>query len=181
MTKTKDVLIFIFAFGVIFAIGFSFYTLFDIQKQYAGEPTESETILTSSRYLCGFSNDSLKVRTEFLVVKTIKDSIIRYSYKSKTDSTRNFEINYRINSQKLFFDETEYKKFDENVLQNNYSPKVWFDKYEMSEPIIDGLSPIMFNDDYGILAITGPLGPTYLFLTKKSDTLFSRKILDKLN
>ncbi|MFC4634520.1 hypothetical protein ACFO3O_11450 [Dokdonia ponticola] len=50
----------------------------------------------------------------------------------------------------------------------------------MTEPVIDGMSPILFNKDYGILAITGPLGPTAFFMDKPNDSLQIMKINRKL-
>ena len=45
MTKTKDILIFIFALGVILAISFTIYALYDIQEKYASEPTEPNSMI----------------------------------------------------------------------------------------------------------------------------------------
>ncbi|MFT4611117.1 MAG: hypothetical protein ACJA1H_002575 [Glaciecola sp.] len=40
MIKTKDILIFVFAFLVILTVGFGFYLLNDIQKNYKKSPYE---------------------------------------------------------------------------------------------------------------------------------------------
>ena len=48
MNKIKDISIFIFAFGVIFAIGYVFYTLNDIQNKYAGKNSDNKKILKES-------------------------------------------------------------------------------------------------------------------------------------
>ncbi|WP_236958252.1 hypothetical protein [Joostella atrarenae] len=55
-----------------------------------------------------------------------------------------------------------------------------FDVYTFIEPEIDGMSPILFNSSYGILAIGNPLGPAAIFIERKQDFELSTEILDKL-
>ena len=180
MRKTKDILIFVFTLIVISALAYGIYLFFYVQKRYAESPTELKSIYTESRYLSGFSNDSLKLRTEYLLIKTVSDSIINYDYRSVTDSTRNLKVSYLTKSQKLQFDLTDYKKYETKTFQSNTNSEIWFDKYEMEEPIIDGMSPVMFNLEYGILAIANPLGPSAFFMDKPNDSLQVRKIIEKL-
>ncbi|WP_274474594.1 hypothetical protein [Mangrovimonas aestuarii] len=141
---------------------------------------KKENASSKTRYVCSFSSDSLRLRTEYELIKDVNDSIILYKYINVADSTRNFEISYEIDTKTLLFNFDRYRAFTKNVLQNEEKPKIWFDNYEMVSPIVDGIDPIMFNVDYGILAITGPLNPPHLFLDKRNDTLFGRKILEKL-
>lgn len=180
MRKTKDILIFVFAIIVVSALAYVIFLFFYVQKRYAEIPTDQKSIFTESRYLYGISNDNLKLRTEYLLIKTVRDSIIKYEYRSTTDSTRNLKISYLTKNQELQFDFTDYKKYKTKVIQSNSNSEIWFDNYEMKEPIIDGMSPIMFNKDYGILAITGPLGPTAFFMDKPNDSLQIMKINRKL-
>ncbi|WP_418604408.1 hypothetical protein [Hwangdonia sp.] len=141
---------------------------------------KKKSTIIESRYLYSSTLDSIKMRTEFKLVKTITDTLIHYKYKSESDSTRNFEIYYKLKTESLFLNSEEYKIFKENSLQYLENPEVWFDDYRMAEPIIDGIEPIMFNSEYGILAITGALNPTHFFLAKKNDTLIVKKILERL-
>jgi hypothetical protein len=176
LRNTKNILIFIFAFIVIFAIGFTIYNLNDIQNRYAEEPAEKRTISTTTIYLYGLGENSLKLKTEFLLIKKRTDSIIEYEYKSKTDSTRNLKLSYQIHTQKLYFDFTEYSISEKNVLNSIQNRELWFDNYEMSQPIIDGMSPLIFNADYGILAIAGPLNPPIFFMDRLNDNVFADRI-----
>ncbi|RKS42477.1 hypothetical protein BC962_3291 [Gillisia mitskevichiae] len=180
MIKIKNILIFVFAFGVIFTIGYVIYTLNDFQIKYAEDSTELKTIITDSRFLSGYSNDTLKLRTEYLLIKTIRDSTITYEYKSISDSTRNLKVRYLMKNQKLQIEHIEYKKFDENVYQNDADSINWFDRYKMSDPIIDGMSPVIFNEEYGVLAIANPLGPSAFFMDKHNDSLRVIKIMEEL-
>lgn len=173
-------MIFVFTLIVISALAYGIYLFFYIQKRYEESPTELKSIYTESRYLSGFSNNTLKLRTEYMLIKTVRDSIIIYDYRSVTDSTRNLKISYLTKSQKLKFNLSDYKKYETKTFQSNKNSEIWFDKYEMKEPIIDGMSSILFNQEYGILAIANLLGPSAFFMDKPNDSLQVRKIIEKL-
>jgi hypothetical protein len=145
LRKTKDILIFAFALIVISALAYGIFLFFYVQKRYAESPTDVKSIYTESRYLYGISNDTLKLRTEYLLIKTVRDSIIKYEYRSVTDSTRNLKVSYLTKNKALRFDLTDYEKYETKTIQSNSNSEIWFDKYEMKEPIIDGMSPVMFN------------------------------------
>lgn len=49
MTKTRDILNFIFAFAVIVAIGFGFYLFYDIQRKYAESPDKKTELILESK------------------------------------------------------------------------------------------------------------------------------------
>ncbi|KJD31007.1 hypothetical protein PW52_16890, partial [Tamlana sedimentorum] len=181
LRKTKDILIFVFAIIVVSALAYVIFLFFYVQKRYAEIPTDTKSIFTESRYLYGISsNDNLKLRTEYLLIKTVRDSIIKYEYKSTTDSTRNLKVSYLTKNQEIQFDLTDYVKYESKTIRSNSNSEIWFDMYEMKEPIIDGMSPVMFNKDYGILAIANPLGPSAFFMDKQNDSLQVMKISEKL-
>ncbi|AXT63370.1 hypothetical protein D1816_24510 [Aquimarina sp. AD10] len=132
------------------------------------------------RYLCGFSNDSLKIRTEYTLTKTITDSIIKFDYSSHTDSLRDFNVEFKKHKNKLVFTQNEYEKSEINRFKNNRISIKHFDSYTFIKPEIDGMSPVLFNENYGVLAIGNPLGPSAIFLKKKEEFELGDKILDKL-
>lgn len=177
MKKTKDILIFAFALIVISALAYIIFLFFYVQKRYAESPIDNKSIFTESRFLSGFSNDALKLRTEYLLIKTVRDSIVTYDYKSEMDSSRNLKVSYLTKNKKLQFNLTDYEKYEEKAFEIN---GIWFDKYEMTEPIVDGISPIIFNEEYGILAITGPLNPPLFFMEKSNDTVYAERIMNVL-
>ena len=180
LRKTKDILIFVFAIIVVSALAYVIFLFFYVQKRYAEIPTDPKSIFTESRYLYGISNDNLTLRTEYLLIKTVRDSIIKYEYRSTTDSTRNLKVSYLTKNQELQFDLTDYEKYQTKIIRSNSNSDIWFDMYEMKEPIIDGMSPVMFNKEYGILAIANPLGPSAFFMDKPNDSLQVMKISKKL-
>jgi len=49
LTKTRDILNFIFAFAVIVAIGFGFYLFYDIQRKYAESPDKKTELILESK------------------------------------------------------------------------------------------------------------------------------------
>lgn len=144
------------------------------------ESTSKKHTITESRFLSGISNDSLKIRTEYLLVKTIIDSVIKYEYLSKIDSTRNFKAYYNKYQSELILGFTGYKKTEDNRLVNRDISNYGFDSYVHIEPEIDGMGPILFNHKYGILAIGNPLGPAAAFTDNKPEFNLIYQIFEKL-
>ena len=84
-------------------------------------------------------------------------------------------LSYNMNSEILFFDlSTDYKIDKTEVISN--SNGIWFDSYKMTKPKIDGVEPIIFNQYYGILAITGALNPSAFIVSTKNDISFIKQI-----
>ena len=173
--KTKDILIFVFAVFVIASIGLTCYMLDDIQEKYNEEPLVRNSTTSETRYSYGLINDSLKLRTEYSLNKSITDSIITYNYISETDLSRSLKVDYNLNTEILTFDlGTEYGIDTFKVLSDSKGNS--FDSYKMMDAIIDGVEPILFNKDYGILALTGVLNPSVFFVSKKDDVLLVKQI-----
>ncbi|WP_299098171.1 hypothetical protein [uncultured Winogradskyella sp.] len=175
MKKAKDILIFVFAVVVLSTIGFVFFILNDIQDKYNEEPFVQNSSILQTRYLYSFFNDSIKLRTEYRLSKTIKDSVITYRYTCETDLARSLKIDYNLNSKILSFDIGS--KYELNKLKVLFdSEGNSFDSFRMKDPIVDGIEPILFNENYGILAFTGALNPSTFFISKKDDISFVRQI-----
>tara|TARA_R110000796_G_scaffold120001_6_gene234121 strand:- start:140 stop:685 length:546 start_codon:yes stop_codon:yes gene_type:complete len=175
LNKIKDILIFVFAIVVLSTIGFAFYMLNDIQEKYNEQPFVQNPTISETRYLYGLFNDSLKLRTEYRLSKTITDSVIMYNYISETDLSRSLKIGYNLNSKILSFDiGSQYEVDKLKVLSDSDGNS--FDCYKMKNPIVDGIEPILFNENYGILALTGALNPSAFFISKKDNVSFVRQI-----
>ena len=173
--KTKDILIFVFAVFVIASIGLTCYMLDDIQEKYNEEPLVRNSTTSETRYSYGLINDSLKLRTEYSLNKSITDSIITYNYISETDLSRSLKVDYNLNTEILTFDlGTEYGIDKFKVLSDSEGNS--FDSYKMMDAMIDGVEPILFNKDYGILALTSVLNPSVFFVSKKDDVLLVKQI-----
>lgn len=115
---------------------------------------------------------------KFNVIATKRENLV-YKYVSQIDSTKIININFDKNSQELFFGSKRFirsKRF-------NYSEKKLvsdlFYYYYSSEPSVDETGPLLFNEEYGLLAIYNVYGPTIIFLN--DETLDLKKIvLDSL-
>jgi len=105
---------------------------------------------------------------------------LKYKYVSQVDSTKTIEITINEDSQEISFGFDEYRRADRiGFKEEKLSDKI-FHYYDMKEPVIDGTGPILFNDDYGLLAINNVFGPTIIFLTHETIEL-KRRVLDSLN
>ncbi|WP_408040220.1 hypothetical protein [Tenacibaculum amylolyticum] len=69
---------------------------------------------------------------------------------------------------------------DKESFKNEKLNGLEFEFYELANPVSDGTGPILFNSDYGLLAINNVYGPTLIFLDKKHNKL-TEQILTKLN
>lgn len=135
MIKTKDILIFVFAFFVLFSIGFGFYLLNDIQNNYDENPygiseIKSDSILDIQinpklmKFLSnpidlvefkkknnGYVTTTVTNGKEYYYHPKINDSIL-YSYNYITDNDRSKGVNEVIvfkfgENKHKFDDETE--------------------------------------------------------------------------
>ena len=107
----------------------------------------------------------MKIRTEYQLIKTIDDSIIKYDYKSKIDSTRNFSAHFRKDHTELILHYSKFKKKNIDQYKNLKISNDGFDIYDLpNTESTDEIGPILFNPKYGILAIGNPLGPAHAFI-----------------
>lgn len=142
--------------------------------------SKKKRTFTDTRLLIGISNDSLKIRTEYHLIKTIADSIIEFEYLSKTDSIRNFNARYNKSKSELILGFTGYSKKDDNCFINQEISNFGFDSYVHTKTEIDGMEPILFNQKHGILAIGNPLGSAAVFTKNKPELKVVNRIIEKL-
>ncbi|WP_271785380.1 hypothetical protein [Aquimarina algiphila] len=144
------------------------------------DSNQKKRTVTETRFLSGISNDSLKIRTEYKLVKTITDSVMEFDYISVTDSTRNFSVSFKKHQSELILGFTRYKINKNNDLNNIIISNYQFESYIHITPEIDGMGPILFNQNYGILAIGNPLGPAAAFTKNKPKFEVVNEIFEKL-
>ncbi|MDT0648435.1 hypothetical protein RM545_17240, partial [Zunongwangia sp. F260] len=102
-----------------------------------------------------------------------------YKYVSQTDSTKTVSIKVGEDSQ-LYFEPFEFIRSDRNGLKAENLSDDLFHYYELKDPVTDGTGPILFNEDYGLLAIYNVYGPTIIFLNDETLEM-KNQILDSLN
>ena len=142
---------------------------------------KNESIITETRILCGISNDSLKIRTEYQLIIKTNDTLIRYEYKSQKDSTRNFSATFRINQNELIIALSKYRKREDNQSENLKFSDYAFHFYDLpNSTVTDEMGPVLFNTKYGILAIGNPLGPAAAFIDDDPSSAQVERIFEKL-
>ncbi len=110
-----------------------------------------------------------------------KENSIIFKYVSQQDSSKTIEVKFDKNSEKLFFGIDEYQKISERKINEQDLSTLNFDFFELENPYTDGTGPIVFNQEYGLLAINNVFGPTIILLKNKEDKEIEKRILKKLN
>lgn len=103
-----------------------------------------------------------------------------YKYVSKIDSTKRITIQKTAHSNSLFFGFNKFIRSNKPSFRNPKLNDLEFDYYDLEDPVMDGTGPILFNLEYGLLAINNVFGPTIVFLEEK-DTNLTAQIVKQLN
>jgi hypothetical protein len=120
-------------------------------------------------------------KTESFVGTLIeKENNLIYNYVSKSDSTKNISVEFNKNTNQLHFGSNEYIILNQNSFSEQSLSQNEFDYYYSRESYADATGPILFNSEYGLLAINNVFGPTIIFLNKNSSDNLQRKILTDL-
>lgn len=125
------------------------------------------------RDLIVYEYDSIKSNTPFRLIIRQKDSITIYDYKSTADTTKNMSIRYVKHSEKIYFGHSEFSVSN----TNDYKTDIFFDRYELDVRIIDGMGPILFNKEYGVLGLHNGWGKEFYFTTKNNEDKIDFSIL----
>ena len=108
------------------------------------------------------------------------DNSLNYKYVNQIDTSKTILIRKIIQSDSLLFGFEKFLKTDKESYRNKKLNDLGFEFYELENPITDGTGPILFNSDYGLLAINNVYGPTLIFLDKEDNEL-TEQILTALN
>ena len=108
------------------------------------------------------------------------DNSLNYKYVNQIDSLKTISIRKIIQSDSLLFGFEKFLKTDKESYRNEKLNDLEFEFYELENPVTDGTGPILFNSDYGLLAINNVFGPTIIFLDEKDNEL-TEHILTALN
>lgn len=161
MNKIKDISIFIFAFGVVFSIGYVFYTLNDIQNKYAGKTSDSKTILKESANEEEIS-ERRKLLFDFIEPNQVFDLTITEFYENTT-SCATETVPYA-----LIIGITTDKNLPEKVSVLSYCEERIFNPGEKVK-IVPEPEPLL-------LTSRNPLNPLYFVVT---DTVVKGEILSE--
>jgi hypothetical protein len=124
-------------------------------------------------------NGLVEKKEEKFTANVSSKEIRLYKYVSQIDSTKIIEIKFDKRSKVLFFGPNEFILSDRMGFKEEKLSQDLFDYYYLKDPITDGSGPILYNDDYGLLAINNVFGPTIILLNE--DTIdFKNQILISL-
>ncbi len=110
----------------------------------------------------------------------MQKEIWKYDYKYDADSEKNMEFTYDLKSDILKCGFSEFKPINGIEIQMDELSKLPFKKYELTEPIVDGTGPILFNQKYGVLAIGNVMAPDFVYLPRNKDKIMAENIREKL-
>ena len=133
----------------------------------------------ANRNLLVFSNDIPKEK-EYLMTLEMRKEIWKYNYEYDKDSKENMQFKYDLKSEILKFGFSDFKPVNGTKFEVVQLSEIPFRKYELTEPVVDGTGPILFNSEYGILAIGNVMAPDFVYLPKKENKEMAEKIRRKL-
>ncbi len=128
-----------------------------------------------------FNGITLKKTENFNGTILKKENLLIYKYISQQDSSKSIVVEFDKTTEKLFLGMDEYQKVKERKIKEHNLSNDNFDFFELENPHADGTGPILFNQEYGLLAINNVFGPTIIILKNKKDEEIGNRILKNLN
>lgn len=114
---------------------------------------------TENRYLRIFDFRTLVYSADYELTIRERDSVVIYDYTNKTDSTKNRSFRYLKHSDHLMAGPLEFEKIE----SDRYPKTIDFDIYNSDPGIMDGMGPVIFNKNYGVLGFDNGMGTQYYF------------------
>lgn len=107
-------------------------------------------------------------------------NLLIYRYESQKDSSKVITIRYDKSSKELMsMTDNFIKTKGQNIKEQSISNEE-FSFFISKNSNADSTGPIIFNQDYGLLAINNSFGPTIIFLRNKKDKEIRNRIFKKL-
>lgn len=117
-----------------------------------------------SRKLVVFDFKEMVRENQIELTKIENDSLIVYLYENLVDSTKSMSFQYVKHQNKIYFGPEQFYLKE----KNSFVEELVFDKYE-TEPIPDGMGPLIFNQEYGVLTFENGWGMQFHYLTNKNE------------
>lgn len=105
------------------------------------------------------------------------DSSVIFKYKNLIDSTKSLEFSYLKADGVILFGPDKFVKVEDDVLIEELN----FDRYELIEPYPDGMGPVIFNSEYGVLAFDNGWGMEFHLLSDKNKEEFELPLISSIN
>ena len=102
------------------------------------------------------------------------ENTLNFKYVNQIDTTKTIAINKIIDADTLLFGFDKFVKTDKKPFKVDEFLNLEFEYYDVLDYVDDATGPILFNENYGLLAINNVYGPTIIFLNKK-DSIMTEK------
>ncbi|NME70650.1 hypothetical protein [Flammeovirga aprica] len=130
---------------------------------------EKQTSTLNYRILHVVEGDSLFITREYDLVKDNHEEVEVYQYVNLEDKKWNMTFKYNKSTKVLSFVDSDFELKEKDKFFDPSLSSVKFDLYTLSQPVIDGHGPLLFNSDYGILNLDNGLWKSSIYL-KENDT-----------
>jgi len=125
---------------------------------------KQERIQTKNGKLMVYDLDQLIRNNECEIIRIENDSSVIFKYKNLIDSTKSLQFSYLKADSMILFGPDKFVKTEDDVLIEELN----FDRYELIEQYPDGMGPVIFNFEYGVLAFNNGWGMEFHLLTDKN-------------
>ncbi|MCH4824579.1 hypothetical protein ML462_15505 [Gramella lutea] len=102
-----------------------------------------------------------------------KKDFSSYEYVSQDDTSKTVLLNFKKENQ-IFLGTDEFKILDKKPVSFTELSEKEFHFYNLKDPMDDGTGPLLFNQEYGLLAIYNVYGPIIIFLEDSDKTLYDQ-------
>ncbi|SMP26534.1 hypothetical protein SAMN06265375_1092 [Muriicola jejuensis] len=133
---------------------------------------DSSELVTQDRILHVYVSDSLQGRYKYKL-KIVKDSLLKYNYENITDSSKNMTFSYDAKNELLLFAGDKYEILRKDKLHIPQLKNYFFSFYNNSSSAMDITDPIIFDKDYGVLAIGNSMAPNFIYLEDDDEKISS--------
>lgn len=137
---------------------------------------KKESIQKENRELMVFDLYKLVRDDQCEMTRIENDSVVLFKYKNLIDSAKNLEFEYWKKESKIHFGPEQFVIAERSVLIGEDI----FDRYEVIEPIPDGMGPVIFNSEYGVLAFDNGWGMEFHLLSDKNKEEFELPLISSL-
>jgi hypothetical protein len=160
LKKALDILLIISGIASLLLIIFMILVVTLLGKRDDNNFEYDNQNVVTKRILFVYEFDSLKSKTEYDLEILERDSLRIFKYTNLKDSSRNISFRFNKMNSNLYFWTDQFSVAE----VKNFHAKFYFDKYDLTEPIIDGTGPILFNKSYGVLAWDNNWGNQFYFV-----------------
>ncbi|MGV6832045.1 MAG: hypothetical protein ACWA5P_10870 [bacterium] len=130
-----------------------------------------ENIIQEIRTLHVYDVETFQRFEDYQLDLKTTDSTFVYLYKNTNDSLKNMSFKYYKESKLLYFTGEPFQLIKSDYCFIKSLSDTKFDLYETIEKYDDGMGPILFNKNYGVLNLDNGWGTFFIYLKSENDSL----------